>query len=144
LGGKLGEILPHLSTNGPFRATAAKLREDGWKDWHILLAMFNAIVDYLARQQCETDNTKTAAALSKCSKELADMDVLHCTYPIPGEVVSEEKLRFHLRHSMTATLLETWDLRINTRIVDIAAIETLLSERYGYWSNDVEHDALGF
>jgi hypothetical protein len=140
---RLGDILPHLVSSGEFCATAVALRKDGWMDWHILLATYNAIVNHLAQLQHRTGNTKEAAERISRTKEIVNLDILPHDSPIPEEIVSEANLRFHLRHSMTATL-QTWDLHINTHGFDIAAVETLLSDRYAYWSDDVKHDDLGF
>jgi hypothetical protein len=140
---KLGDILPQLASSRGFCTTAAALRKDGWKDWHILLATYNAIVNHLAQLQHETDHAKNSLARITHMREIVSLDVLPHDVPIPDEVISEANLRFHLRHSMTATL-QTWNLRINTHGFDIAAVEALLSDRYAYWSDDVEHDDLGF
>lgn len=140
---RLGDILPHLVSSGEFCATAVALRKDGWKDWHILLATYNAIVNHLAQLRHGTDYTKERAERIAHMREIASLDVLPHDMPIPDEAVSEANLRLHLRLSMPATL-KIWDLHINTQRFDIAAVEALLSQRYAYWSNDVEHDDLGF
>jgi len=140
---RLAGILPNLALRCEFRATAVALRKDGWKDWHILLATYNAIVNYVAKLEGGTENPKTAAQLIAHMQEVAARGVVPQDVPIPDEVVSEANLRFHLSHSMTATL-QTWDLRVNMEGFDTSAIEALLSGRYAYWSDDVEHNALGF
>jgi len=129
--------------SGEFRAAAISLRKDGWKDWHILLATYNAIVNYVAKLEGRTENAETTADQIAHMREVAARGVVPHDVPIPDEVVSEANLRLHLSHSTMATL-QTWDLRVNTAQYDAAAVETLLSERYGYWSDDVEHDALDF
>jgi len=140
---RLGDILPHLVSSGEFCATAVALRKDGWKDWHILLATYNAIINHLAKLRHGTDYTKERAEQIAHMREIASLDVLPHDMPIPDEAVSEANLRLRLRLSMPVTL-KIWNLHINTHRFDIAAVEALLSQRYAYWSNDVEHDDLGF
>ena len=140
---RLAGILPNLALRCEFHATAVALRKDGWKDWHILLATYNAIINYVAKLEGGTENPETAIQQIAYMREVAARGVVPHDVPIPDEVVSEANLRLHLSHSMMATL-QTWDLRVNTEQYDATAVETLLSERYGYWSDDVEHDALGF
>lgn len=141
---KLGDIMPRIASCEGFHRTVATLRKGGWKDWHILLATYNAIVNHLAQVADEAGKSKETAERISRAKEIAKLDVLPPNLPISDEVFSTANLRLHLRHSMTATLLQTWDLRINTHGFDFAAVESLLSERYAYWSDDVEHEDLGF
>jgi len=140
---RLAGILPDLASRGEFRATASALREDGWKDWHILLATYNAIINYVAKLERGTEDPETATERIAHMREVVSRGLVPDDVPIPDEAVSEGNLRFHLSHSMMATL-QTWDLRVNTRRFDASAIEAFLSRRYAYWRDDVEHDDLGF
>lgn len=139
---RLGGILAQLASSKEFRKVTSSLREEGWKDWHILLAVYNAVVNYLASMQQGAGNKLTHQERIARGVELAKLEVLPDDVPIPSSVVSEENLRQCLRHSMLSTL-KTWGLTVNTKAIDPYAIEKLLSERYGYWTDDVPHEDLG-
>ncbi len=140
---RLSEAMPYLSTNPTLRAAAAMLRESGWKDWHILLAVYNAILNYSSGVPGVKPGGRQGVTHEERLRSKARLPVLHCTTAIPHDVLCEENLRRCLSISMMATL-KGWGLVLNWQHVDLLAVERLLSERYAYWTTDTEHEALGF
>ncbi len=138
---RLSNTMKRLASDAAFAATVDSLREEGWKDWHILLATFNAVLNYQA--SLEMEGTPHTTQIAERAQQLVQLDTLPDVGPIPNAVLSRERLRLHLQTSLLSTL-RIWDLRIHTQVPDIGAIQEFLAKRYGYWTDDFEHDGLDF
>ena len=135
--------IDYLCHQPSFRQTVATLRTRGWKDWHLLLAVFSVTASYrLAEAQCEIE-TLTRSALhpsqineiaQRLQKEPESVDM-----PVPPATeFSEERLQEALRISMLSTV-RVVGLEINQTTPDFGGIEDFLAHRYAYWKDDVPH-----
>lgn len=132
--------LGRLTKIDDFQETVQRLREDGWLDWHILLSVMNATSSYRFQQEIrkfgiETATKKTLEFLTQPEDDDAE--------PIPYDVFSEERLRFHQRGSMPATI-KGEGLELHQETPDFVAISKFLGARYRYWEDDVDHKDFGF
>jgi hypothetical protein len=135
------EMLPltfaRLSKSAEFLAVAAALRQDGWRDWHIVLAVANQTWNYRIAQtigplgllDAENDEWRRYAFQRESEKSLE----------VPLEQYSEEHLRVALTMTMISTLF-SMGLECHQRTPDLPAIEEFLTFRCNYWANDIEHD----
>lgn len=120
-----------------FQATVARLRADGWKDWHILSAVFHVTMNYRLNQRrilAPTPNTETAAIQQFASQpEPEDAPI------VPLSEYEEKKLR--QRFSVYASAFaKNYGLQIHQLTPDLAAIEDFLTCRYNFWTDDADHD----
>lgn len=139
---KLELIWPDLSNRSAFRAIALELRQSGWKDWHILLATCNLLINHVARIRCEQMAESPSQFLTEQLSLASGLEVLPNEIEIPDEILTVADLEKHLNISMIATL-RGWGLVSNTQRVNTDGIVRLLSNRYGYWDDDIEHDDIG-
>jgi hypothetical protein len=129
--------LERLHKTVQFRKTVSDLRADGWKDWHILLALTNAVMNYRARRTSSNSRNSFAAAHAR----MATMPETAASPEVPLSEVTTEKLRESLQMSAWATL-KGYGLECHQQTPDIPATMKLLAKRYNYWSDDMPHSPL--
>lgn len=133
-----------LSKDSSFFHVATKLKNEGWKDWHLLLAICNVVTNHRVneiikllpkRPLLNEQNDLMKQQLSQAENEFS--------IPIPLNEFSEEKLRNALRLSMIATLKQ-WGHENHIQTPNFSSINLFLSKRYFYWTDDIEHADFGF
>ncbi|WP_432245631.1 hypothetical protein ACRB8A_03860 [Arthrobacter sp. G.S.26] len=126
-----------LNGDDNFRATATRLRSEGWHDWHLLMAIANiAGNERLTREGFfEGDwrkNLSGPTAMDMMTRpELQDI--------ASPELFTETELRDGLTFSLTATL-NVYELECHTNPIDFTSIFQFLGDRFGYWTDDIEHE----
>lgn len=129
--------LQRLRNEPQFQVVVARLRNEGWLDWHILSAVANAAISYRMAQRLIVLPGREAEQeiLQKMAFELEPVDAL----PVPFEEFSEENLRRHLNMG-TVMALGSYGLQIHQGTPDFEAIKDFLGCRYNYWIDDIEHE----
>ncbi|MFG3476091.1 hypothetical protein ACGF3K_12585 [Streptomyces sp. NPDC047980] len=130
--------LPHVAADPAFRRTATQLREEGWRDWHLLTAIANAVGNHRAQQQGlhaspgdpEEHRARILAAMQ--TPERPDDP------PVPADAFTERALREHLSMAAVSTA-RGLGLVIRPGSLDPQALLSVLGDRYGYWTDDVVH-----
>jgi hypothetical protein len=131
--------LPRLLADRRTRTLFAELRDEGWKDWHLLNALANLVINarvatkYGAPTWETADSVKDRVLAEMNRPEEAD-DLL-----VTAEAVTREALEDALNASAISTL-RNWGLEIHQPTVEPAPLLQLLGARYGYWDDDVDHD----
>jgi hypothetical protein len=127
--------LKNLNKELPFRLTVSQLRSAGWKDWHILSAVYHMTMNYRLEYTRRTQSREAYIAASKqLPHELEKPDAM----PVPIEEFEERKLREHFQMFVIA-FAETYRLQLHQQTPDFTAIEDFLAYRYNFWTDDVEH-----
>jgi tetratricopeptide (TPR) repeat protein len=133
----LCETLPRLAEDRRFQETYQLLLAEGWKDWHVLLALFNARVN--------ERNERGGRTLGEAKARFAGGTPLQPETPgepdLPANWLTPESLR-EVRRFAFLSGLENWDLELHQPTPDLGAVEELLGRRYGYLTDDIEHDRL--
>ena len=134
---RLRELLPltisALREDPAFLDVVERLRAAGWKDWHILLAIFNIGYNYRLSVLPQPTTVEEARQVSEQVMNNPE------TEPAPIYLFTEEAMRHALQVSYFSTL-KHWGLEPHEGPYDVEAIEKLLTERYFYWDDDVPHD----
>jgi hypothetical protein len=127
--------LSRLLKYPPFRSIVNELRAEGWKDWHILLALFGVRLNFVVDQALE----KTAGPEDrvKRTKELMDREEVASDPEPPVELFTSDKLRIALRMSKLSTL-KTLGFHCWQQTPALDAIDQFLN-RFNYWTDDVPH-----
>jgi len=123
-----------LSCAQEFRPTVRALREDGWLDWHILIAISNIATNYrypLGARPSEETAREMMRTISSPESAAAP--------PVPVTLFTIERMQ-DARQIAMLSLLNHWGLECCQATPDTPAIEQLLAARYGYWDDDVPHD----
>ncbi|WP_328855199.1 hypothetical protein OHB01_08785 [Microbispora hainanensis] len=131
--------LPRLLADVRVRATFAELRSEGWKDWHLLTALANLIVNTRVAAKCGTPTWESADSYK-------DLFVTEMNRPeetddpsVATDVVTRKALKDALDLSVMSTV-HSWGLEIHLSSVDPGAVLKILGERYGYWTDDIDHE----
>lgn len=128
--------LPRLAADPGFRRTATQLRQEGWRDWHLLTAIANAAGNHRAQQQDlrpslgDSSEHRARILAAMQAPELPDDP------SVPAEAFTEHALRSHLSVAAVSTAR---GLAIRPGRLDPQALLSVLGDRYGYWTDDIEH-----
>ncbi|MGW8987810.1 hypothetical protein ACWGQ9_34820 [Streptomyces parvus] len=130
--------LSRLAADPGFRHTATQLRQEGWRDWHLLTAIANAVGNHRAQQQglglSPGDSPEHRARILAAMQAPERPD----DPPVPAEAFTEHALRSHLSVAAVSTA-RGLGLAIRPGPIDPQALLSVLGERYGYWTDDIEH-----
>jgi hypothetical protein len=132
----LRSTLPVLRASPEFQAIVATLRNDGWLDWHILLAVFNVATNW-RMNNAGLSLPPTKAEMTQFEGTIREPEPEGDSVPV--EEFTEDGLRDVLNFSLLTTL-QQWGPSFRQNPPDIAAVRELLDYRFGYSTDDVEHD----
>ena len=124
-----------LASSEEFRPVVETLRAEGWLDWHILTAILNIVMNY----RFPTDPFNPPSEENQREMMQAAYGAESATAkPVPIGFFSSDQMDKNRMLAIFA-LLNHWELECHQKTPDIPAIERLLAERYGYWTDDVPH-----
>lgn len=126
--------IERLKRETPFKNTVKSLKENGWKDWHILAAINGAVLNYRVQKSNNIQEFKQEYL------KLINVPETKESLSVPLSEFTEKKLRFHIQNNMLS-FLNVLKLEIKQNTPDIDAINHFLANRYNYWSDDIEHDS---
>lgn len=133
------EMLPltlaRLRQSADFHRAVEMLRLEGWKDWHLLLAVGNVTWNYRGFHLYGPHGLSDQDVARRIAYEPED----DASLKVPTDEYAEDRLRTALRGSMLHTL-QQWGLELRQDTPDFPAIEDFLAHRYRYWDIDIEHD----
>lgn len=119
-----------------FQQLKENLRLNGWKDWHILLAFFNLVLNYRMHELGFLNNFERRAEFTNnfMYKEEKEGSI-----QIPLSEFTEKNMTISLEQSMLATL-KIYGFSLKGKLLEIDEIKRFLSEKFNYWEDDVEHE----
>ena len=130
----LKRIVPTTS----FQLLKEKLRSQGWKDSHILLAIFNLVMNYRMEKLGIIGNID---AMEKFYQEYPYKEEKDDAINIPIEEISEANMKMYLQVSMLGTL-KGYGFSLERKVVKPEEIADFLGEKFNYWEDDVDHDPI--
>ncbi|MBS2039866.1 hypothetical protein JST97_33080 [bacterium] len=128
--------LEMLGSSPEFLTVANRLHSEGWKDWHLLAAVFHVTMN--ERINSARVNYVTQAEFKRQSKAFLDQEETDNTGLLSPSSYSEEQLRFNLS-AFANSVLETSGLELHQETPDTSAVLDFLGKRYNFWTDDVEH-----
>lgn len=115
------------------RDAVAALRRDGWLDWQILMAFQNVGLNWRAQRETSTPTRLSPAEMY----ELAARPEKESDPRVPVEYVLNTLDQNLL--VQTLTVARSWDIRSEGELVSSGCMRDLLSRRYGFAVDDMEH-----
>ena len=117
-----------------FADTVAVLRGRGWLDWHVLLATHGVAKNARLRFRSphSPDDLEAVRELFLTTEPEDD--------PVPLRLFSVAALEQALEVTLPASATTMWKLTLRQHPIDIDAARRLLITRYGWASDDIEHD----
>jgi hypothetical protein len=121
--------LRHLSGDTAFQKLLSKLRDAGWKDWHVLLAVGNIRLNFLV--DAHQPNYKELYRSVMRKGEGADHPL------VPPASFDEARLRDALQFSKVTTIT-SMGFQVHQMTPNFPGIDSFL-RRFKYWELDVAH-----
>ncbi|WP_335986953.1 hypothetical protein [Glycomyces sp. MUSA5-2] len=134
----LRHSLPRLLADPSAFAVFSELRTDGWKDWHLLNALANLVINARITARHGTHTAEAIESYQRHLREEQHRPEAPDDPSIEPSDVTRVSLEFALGMSATATALG-WGLQFNRNPIDSASVLTILGNRYGYWIDDLPH-----
>jgi hypothetical protein len=124
--------VPRLSADGRIRGIIERLRGEGWKDWHILMAISNLVINFRLMQSGEDfqDPAVRDRIVRWAPEEPSDVQV-------DPSLITTESLWEHLMASVRATA-DAYGLEPGP--LTPAEVLNVLATRYSYWIDDADHE----
>lgn len=132
----VGFTVARILRNDTCRRILAELRDEGWLDWHLLLAIFNVATNYRIWRELGPDSS-SPEALRQVTPDFIHRRETPETPNIPLHHFSRDGLRdaFDLA---TLTVAKRLGLHIDRDTPNINGVRRLLDRRYGFMQ-DVPH-----
>jgi hypothetical protein len=128
--------LERLRGNSEFYSVVTNLRGKGWKDWHVLQAMLNAVANYRTTEK--VGRFKGQAEFMKVFKQESFSDEQPESLHVPLEKFSERELEFATLTTVLSTMVH-WGLKPGNSTPNLEGLREYLRHRWRYWDLDVEH-----
>lgn len=124
-------------TDGALRAHFARLLVEGRKEWHLLMALANIVMNHrMSARNGMLDGSPDQMQLALAREDLTREEQADDPRPSVAEIAETFDRFLAVAAVSVAT---TWGLQVNQATPDLPAIEALLRTRYRYWDDDVEH-----
>ena len=121
-----------------FQAIKISLRTKGWKDWHILMGIFNFIMNYRMEKMGILGNQQV---MRKFMESYLYQEEDENSIQIPMNVITEKNILNGLEISMPATLNAFgFSIPQNIRIQKDKLQELL--KKFNYWEDDADHEVI--
>lgn len=138
---KLNVSLPLWEQHAEFRALIYELRQKGWLDWQILIAVMNHVLntkvnDYM-RSVAATDEDRRKAAFEAEFSRMFKLYENECYMEIPVEWLRTEGFQFNL-DKMPIDTLRSFGLQNNMAYPNFTAIRSFLNKRFNFNIDDFE------
>jgi hypothetical protein len=133
-----GITIERLCRNPDFRRIVATLRAEGYLDWHILNAVASIALNHRLNALAPASSPDDARTITARLMEEAETEG---SLQVPDGAFSEEAMRQQLNCSMVATI-RGLGLEIRQMTPDFGAIRRFLAERYGYLTDDIDHQPI--
>ena len=130
----LKRIVPTTS----FQILKEKLRNQGWKDWHILLAIFNLVMNYRMGKLGIIGNID---AMEKFYQEYPYEEENDDAISVPIEEINEANMKMYLQVSMLGTL-KGFGFSLEGKALKPEEIADFLAEKFNYWEDDIDHEPI--
>jgi hypothetical protein len=137
----LPRTLPHLQQSPSFLLLVKQLRSNGWKDWHILQAVFNGVVNWTTQWL----GTQTDRQRDQEGDRIVRRLLKHGESPddplIPSSYFTIETMEMLLDVGV-ATFLKKKGAIFRPRAYNFQKLRQLAQKRYHYLDLDVPHKPL--
>ncbi|HEX9831405.1 MAG TPA: hypothetical protein VGA94_06935, partial [Thermodesulfobacteriota bacterium] len=130
--------LEHLKTNEKFKEVVRKLRSEGWKDWHILMATALIAVNYRVNAQHRVPG-QSFEEMTKIFSEEMNKPESEDSLSVPLIEFGETELKNSLAMSMVSTF-KMLNLELKSPALTREAIMEFARERLRYFDDDIPHE----
>ena len=127
--------LKRIVPTNHFQNLKNRLRNEGWKDWHILLALDNLVLNYRMSEL----GIRTIQDMNNFRKKFMQEEEKEESLIVPLDQINEENMKNNLKLSMLSTL-KGYSFSLEGKMIDPEEISKFLAEKFNYWEDDVDHE----
>jgi rRNA-processing protein FCF1 len=131
----------HIKTLPGYEIWLKGLREKGWLDWQILLAMFNHVCNYKANRILDGKKFPSEklwkASFDNAFNEIRKKDESETYVQFPLDFFTEPDFEMQLNHSLWL-VLHTWGLENKASFPNFPAIKDILRHRFNVGIDDIK------
>lgn len=127
------KTLERLRGTRAFQELVQAVRNEGWRDWHILSAVANLAMNYRNHQAGLTPEQIRKAGLSLGKPETEESS------PLPTAQFTDIETMRWMRDLNMLSFAKALGLGLPSHTPDVRAIEEFLARRAGYRDDDIEH-----
>jgi hypothetical protein len=124
-------LVSNLVGEPPFQIVLAKLRRSGWRDWHILNAIYAVSLNFCAQAGGHNHSPDSMSQFGTAFAARTDISV-------PMDIFTENNLRDAQNLNMLSTLMYLGH-ELHQDTPSFRPISRFLGARYRYWTDDIEH-----
>jgi len=136
----LNRTLPMLASDPEFQVTATRLRTEGWKEWHLLVAVAGIAMNARAQRR-KIITAEITPETARRFQELYDEPENVAEAIEPSSAYSEKELRVHIGLAASSGVA-TNGMSLDISPVPQPELLKFLGNRYRYWLDDVEHSPI--
>ncbi len=129
---------PSLLADQRVRNLFRELREEGWKDWHLLNVVTNLTINHRLTLRRGAITAEQASQMATAFHDEARRD----EQPDDPRILPEQITRKAMEEGIqlvAVSSLHRWGLTLHHGTVDVTAVLRLVAERYGFWTDDIPH-----
>lgn len=126
--------LPRLLSDQAGRSTIVRLRNDGWLDWQILVAILNVSMNWRMKRA----GIRPGVGDPRRSLDLAREPETSTSPTMPLSEFADEIVDMHI-FTQTVSVAQRWELRGRIEAPAENAMRHLLTRRYHYAVDDIPH-----
>ncbi|MHB9129870.1 MAG: hypothetical protein ACYDBB_02115 [Armatimonadota bacterium] len=129
---RIPQLIDNLNHDAYFKSVLVSLRNQNWKDWHILSAIFGIFITYATIGQ-QSNIDMTSLNMEQIIEESG--------YNIPLDIFTEERMKQQLLCNLVR-ITQNIGLEINSRRPNLNAILDILVGRFRFFEDDVKHEVI--
>lgn len=133
--------IPRLARTEPTAAVLHQLRDEGWRDWQLMMAITNIIGNARPDWEGLRVAVDSPPEVRERASALLRREELDTDPQLGGEAFTRERLLAALEFTALLTL-PSYGLHLNTPTPNAAAVLTVLRNRFNFGVDDAEHDDL--
>lgn len=118
-----------LVVNPEFVTLLKSLRDEGWQDWHIFLAITNFILDYKSRLKLKELSSQNEEQFKILFNEMRKLDEAEFRVKFPIDAFTTPEFRFQIKNTMIL-ILESFGLANPSKYPNFDAIREFLDVRF--------------
>ncbi|USQ74858.1 hypothetical protein [Ornithinimicrobium cryptoxanthini] len=126
--------LPRLLSDQAGRATIVRLRNDGWLDWQILVALVNTSMNWRMKRA----GIQPGVGDPRRALDLAREPETSASPTMPLSEFADGVVDMHI-FTQTVSVAQRWKLRGRSEAPGENAMRDLLTRRYRYAADDIPH-----
>jgi len=135
--------LERLRQSDLFNEELIKLKDEGWLDWQIVLALYNNILDLKAKNilrqngKTYTNDEEWLVDFQRAFLEIRFKDETETYVEIPIKEIIGKNLDLQLKH-LSINVLKSFGLENKSRFPNFDAVKAFLIERFRFQDDEIE------